>query len=623
MLQASRSRTSKFIFYGAAALMILSMAGFGLNGALRGTNTGRVASVGGLPVTDQAYFRAIQNDIRDLSQQLGQAITIDQMIASGRTQQVLGQLIRDAALDAEAERLVLSISDAALRDALTANPAFAGADGKFDADMYRLAMEQSRLKPSEYESLLRKEATRNLIRGAVTAGSDMPEAPARAILDYIGEERNISYVRVGAGDLPDPVVAPSDAEIRAYYDAHPEEFTTPLTRTITYVSLLPEDIAASIDVPESAVVALYESRAEQYDVPSRRFLDRIAFGTMTEAEAARTELDAGSTTFEAIAEARKLTPQDIDLGEVEPGDLPRAAREAIFGSEDLGVYGPFQTDLGPVLYRVNAVLDEQLTPLEEVRDELTAELALDLAADVVIEQFSVVDDLLLGGATLEEVAAETDLTLSTRALAEGETDGIAAYQEFREAAATTDTGRPSDVTALPDGGIFALRVEGITEATLQPLESVRDKAEARALAEKTQAAIADRAETLRQAYSGTSDLAPLADFNMLTLETASGITRGASVPDLPESVVATIFEMQPGETRSLDSTDGALILRLDEIVSLDYSDEGNQSVLDQILENQDQQLANDIVAYFSAALVNAEEITVNQPRVDQLHDQLR
>ena len=76
---------------------------------------------------------------------------------------VLGRLVNDAALDDEAARLGISTGDDTVRDQVTATPAFHGSDGQFDRETYTYALEQAGLRPAEFEDLLRRESSRELL----------------------------------------------------------------------------------------------------------------------------------------------------------------------------------------------------------------------------------------------------------------------------------------------------------------------------------------------------------------------------------------------------------------------------------------------------------------------------
>jgi peptidyl-prolyl cis-trans isomerase D len=87
-------------------------------------------------------------------------------------------------------------------------------------------------------------------------------------------------------------------------------------------------------VDEDALRQLYDDRIAIYQQPERRLLERLAFGTEEDAQAAFDAIEAGETDFDTLVEERDLTLADIDLGEVAVGDLPAEAAEVIFADTD-------------------------------------------------------------------------------------------------------------------------------------------------------------------------------------------------------------------------------------------------------------------------------------------------
>ncbi len=152
----------------------------------------------------------------------------------------------------------------------------------------------------------------------------------------------------------------------------------------------------------------------------------------------------------------------------------RAAGEAVFAAESGDVVGPFNSSLGPALFRMNAVLAEQVTTLEEATPDLREELAAEAAREYINDRTDAIIDLLAGGATMADIAERTEMELGTINWTPENTDGIAAYDAFREAAATVQQGAFPEIIDLADGGIFALTLDGITPPTLQPIDDVRD-----------------------------------------------------------------------------------------------------------------------------------------------------
>ncbi len=622
MSAVKRSKISKFFFFFVLIMAVMAMVGFGLSGIFSPSISASVATVGKVDVKADDYFRSIQSEITTVSQQLGSQLSIEQALLFGLDRNVLQRLITQAAYENEAQRLAISVGDETVKAALLSNPSFQGMTGTFDQDIYKDAIRRSGMKPAEYESLVRVSTSQLLIRAAVSAGVNLPSDATLAIFDYIGESRSFTYARVGVNNIAGVVPAPTDADLRAYYDDNPEVFTQPLTRQITYVSLTPEMVAETLEISEERIETLYEDRSAQYNTPAKRFVERIVLPSKAEAIEARNSIDAGDMTFEQLADARGLVLADIDLGDVTADDIGENAAEVLFASEEPGIYGPVDTNIGPAIFRVNAAISALSIPLEEVRDELRRELGIIDASFRIADVANDVIDLIAGGASLEEVADETDMQLNTIDLVEGQTDGFAAYATFREEASASEIGEERDILDLEDGGIFALRVDGITEAFVKPMSDVSQAVFDGQQNAKTAALILARAEQIVTAIS-VSNGGSLNDFaGTLLLEGVTEVTRTSTIPDLPPSIIDEVFALEVGETAVIEDAFGAVIIELTSVAPFDPASEDAITILAQVDALQKQQLSQDLLAYFGAALVVTAQPTINQTRIDGLHQQL-
>lgn len=621
-MSAKKSKISKIFFFFVLMLAVLAMVGFGLTGIFSQSISASVATVGKVDVSADDYFRSIQNEISSVSQQFGTQLTIDQALLFGLDRSVLQRLITQAAYENEAQRLGVSVGDETVKNALLSNPGFQGLTGTFDEDVYKDSIDRSGMTPSQYEALIRADSSQLLIQAAVSAGVNLPEEAALAIFDYIGESRGFTYARVGANNIAGSIPAPTDSELAAYYAANPEAFTQPLTRQITYVSLTPEMVAETLEISEERIAALYEERSAEYNTPAKRFVERIVLGSQAEATAARDGIDAGDMTFEQLADTRGLTLADIDLGDVTARDVGTAAAEVLFASEEPGIYGPVDTNIGPAIFRMNAAISALSIPLEEVHDDLRRELAIEDASFRIADVADAVIDLIAGGASLEEVADETDMKLDTIDLAEGQADGIAAYAAFREEASASEIGEERDILDLEDGGVFALRVDGITEAFVKPMADVTQAVLDGQQNAKTHELMLARAEQIVKAI-GVSNGGSLSDFGgSLLLEDATEVTRTSTIPDLPPSVIEKVFALEIGNATVIEDVYGAVIIELTSVAPFDPESDQSAAILEQVNAQQTQQVAQDLLAYFGAALVTTSQPTLNQARIDSLHQQL-
>jgi len=621
MLKSFRSSQSNVFVWIIILLLIVGLAGFGISQSGAGGGATAVAAVGDKDVTVDEYVRAVNLESRRISQQVGRLFTIDQMRAFGVDQQVLSQLLNSAAIDNEATKLGISVGDETIRSSLLANRAFQGADGSFDETAYEFALQNAGMTPAEYDDILRDETTRELFRQGVIRGIRLEDTAATEIMKFLGQRRSIEWVRLDASHLDVPVGTPSDAELVAYHSENEADYTLPETRLITYAYVTEDLLLDDVTVTEASLQELFEERSAEFNAPDRRIVDRIVFGTLEDAQAAADAIADGTQSFADIADARGLLPDDIDQGIVTAADLGDAARSLLFDTEELGIHGPVQTDLGPALYRINAVLDATNVTLPDVRDELRRELARDEAAARIQEETDTIDDLIAGGATIEDVARETFLELGAIALTPDSDDGLAADQAFREEGFTAAEGEDRDLTNLSDG-IFVLRVDEIKEPALQPLEEVRADVEAAWAISETTARLTELGNSLIERIAAGEALGEIAsELNMTVIEEAP-LGRNDIVEDTPPEFVRDVFTAAPDAGVVVEDEGSVLVAKITDIIPAVLVGEEISAQLGMIETQIESATANDIFAYFTQGLQNEAGISVNQSLIENVLGQL-
>lgn len=547
------SKTFVWILMG---LLVVGLAGFG---AVNMTGTIRtVATVGDQLITVDEYGRELQREIRAIEAQTGQTMPMSQARQLGLDQVVLTRLVSLASLDHEVAQLGLSIGDANLQQEIIEIPAFQGINGQFDRESYRFALEQARINETEFEADLRAESARTLVQGAIMADARMPVEMVQTLTGFIASRRSFTLARVTASSLTTPLAEPNDADLKTYYDAHPDAFTLPESKHLTYVLMTPAMVLDQVEIDDDALRQLFDDRSAQYSLPERRLVERLVFGDDTTAADAMAQLEVKGTTFEALVTDRDLTLSDIDMGDVTADDLGAAA-EAVFAAEIGDVVGPLPSALGPALFRVNGTLAARNTSFDDVKAELRDELAGERARRLVDAQAENIDDLLAGGATLEELETETDMELGDIIWTRDSFDGVAAYEGFRNAAsAVTDTDFPK-IAFLDDGGMFALRLEEVLPERPEPFDTARDQASAAWTSEQLDDALRARAQ---EAIAKLATSGNFADSG-LSFRVENGLSRTAYLDNTPADFMTQVFEMDDNEMRVIGGNGAVFLVRLD------------------------------------------------------------
>ena len=598
-----------------AMLLLLGLLAFSLIG-FGATNFGgsvqSVATVDDVEVTPRQYAAALQSRIAEVSDATGQPITFAQAQQAGIDRAVLSQLIGQAAVAAEGERIGLSIPDARVASLVREIPAFQGASG-FNPQVYRETLQRNGMTPTAFERAIREEEVARLLQQAVgraASGADW----ARLAAAYAGERRDVTWALVSDGALSEPPAEPTEEELAAWYSENGETFRRPEEKVLTIWGLRPQDAAADFAPTEEELRAAYEARAADFRIPERRSVERLVFRTEADAAAALDRIEDG-TSFDEVVADRGLRPADVDLGDVSEAQLG-AAGEAVFALDGPGVAGPVDTDLGPALFRVSAILNARETPFESVRPRLTRQLAVEEARSDIDSRYGEFDDELAGGATLEDLGAragEVRQIVYTAGDAAADTDPA-----LLDAANAAQPGDFPELLQLEDGTLAALRVDELREARVPDLDEVRDAASDALAAERRTAALAALAGDLAariEAGEGFEDVG-------LAPETAEGLQRGRTIEGAPLGFTDAVFALAEGGVSTLAAGGRVAVFRVDAIADAGDDDPEIAVMRGAVESRAAEAIARDTLDAFTRALVERSEIRIDQTAVTAVNARL-
>lgn len=599
-------KTGGYILLG---LLLLGLGGFGATNF--GGSVSSIGKVGEAEIPASDYFRAIQQEMRAVQAQTGQALTFQQARAMGIPDMVLSRVVTSAALENEAAQLGISVGDERLAQDLREIPAFQGVDGSFDRESYRLALQGAGFSEREFEEQLRAESASTLLQNAIQAGVVLPPVYAQTLVSYTGERRAFTWAELGAEQLTTGLPVPTDEDLQTFYDENIDRYTRPTTRKITYAWLTPAMIVDTVEVPEDRLRATYEERSAEFNMPERRLVERLVYSSEEAAQEAAERVASGDVPFETLVIERGLDLADTDMGDVTEAALGDAG-EAVFAA-DVGEVVQAPSDLGPALYRVNAVLAAQSTSFEEAVPQMRDTLALDQARRVIEGLANQLDDELAAGATLEDLAGDTEMELGQIDWTSSSNEGIAGYAAFNEAAAEAETGDYPAMAELGDGGLFALRLDEIQEAAPYPFEEVRDRVAQDWEANARATALADQAEALAGQLSGDTGFD---DLNLRARTVDEGLTRNANTDDVPQAVLTQVFTMSEGEAAAVKGAGTAYVVRLDDIIEVDPEDENVRQFRQLFAQQADQDVSQDLFRALAQDIQSRAGVEIDQAAVN-------
>lgn len=553
MLNALRRGSKTFVAKILIGLLVVGFALFGVSEFVNQVDRTEVARAGDTPVGVTEFIRTYERARRNTSDQIGRNLTSEEAAALGVPTQVLQALLTDAFQVDAAHALGLDLGDEALAERIRTDPLFQTSGGGFDRARFEFMLSENRYDEAEYVELERDAAAREMLVNGLVGGLTAPQPYLEAFNTFQNQQRRIDYIEItdaALGEAP----APTDAELRTFFEENKDEFRAPEYRTFSFITLTADAVADPAAVPQDEVREAYDEEGA-YGAAERRRVQQVVLSDTAVAEDAARRLSEG-TAFETILSELERTLADVDLGLVTREELvDPAVAEAAFSlgsGEAAAVDGRF----GPILVRVGEIEEAGKAPFADVEGEIRAELARRDAVRQLRPLTDNLEDEFAGGGSIGEAAARFDLPSRTVTVDEAGRDQSGEPVDFGEAAGATVTAfsmEPGDDPRRVRGidQRVWVQVDSVIASAERDYDAVTDEVREAFLADREANRLAARAEEALAAIDGGADVADVAADLGLSAQTSELYSRGAPAAGLPQGVLEASFEGGLGHTGSV------------------------------------------------------------------------
>ncbi len=630
-------------------MLVLAFAVWGIEDVFSPNSSGAIVKVGEKEV-GQAEFQERFNDMmRDFAETNGEGLTNQQAYDRGMPQQLVQQLTRDLAIEADAEDLGVDVNNRDVAKYINEIEAFKNPiTGEFDEDSYRRLLASNRITEREFENDVVNQLTQRQTLPAVMGGIQAPSDYAKRYNTFVNEIRTGRVLRLDESVLSD-IPEPTEAEIASYVAANRERFTSPEYRQALLIRLEPVDFALDVsglgadDVRLNEEDERYKGTISEEDV-RKRFDTLVSAGEIgsvetrdvtlvsatSEAQAASiASRIAGGETAAAIAAEMGLPAPDT-FEAIRPDTLFNPASDTAAFELEQGEAKAVATELGGFeVVVVDAINAGEVPDFDAERDRLRRDLVLGEARRNISAFEKIFDDALLNGRSIEEIAQNNDVPLQSLPMLDrnGVTPdgirmegtnaipGIARDQALLNALFTADIGYESDIIPTSSGGLAVLRVIDTIEPEPQSIDDVRDQVVAELRADAVEAALIERGREIEGRLRAGEDIGSVA--SELGLEVEDLLIQRANPPrQFSSAVLVGMLDGKVGDTaRGRGVATGTY-----EVGVLDKISSGTERLggrlLDTIREQVSEQIALDISTSYQNAILADEEYTV-------FEDQLR
>jgi len=415
----SQYKIVKFLF---AIFLIIPFGLFGIDYYFRTPLGGdTIATVGNLRVSQGDFDQALRQQQETLQAQFGRNFDSSLMENPDLRRGVLDRVINERLIALGAGSAGVRIDDRQLRERIAAEPAFQD-DGKFSRERYEAIARSQGFSVVGLDERLREDMRLARYRDAILQTAIVPRSTLDGFIRLSEQSREVSMVTVGPDEFL-AAVKPTEAGLKAYYDARVGEFAVPEQVRVEYVELSLDALAAKAPADPEDVKKFYESNKPRFVQREERRASHILFAVKPDApEADRKALEAKAAALAAqlrkapagFAEAAKKQSQDPgsaaqggDLGYFARGAMVKPFEEAAFDAKKDEILGPVLSDFGYHVIRVTDVKPEKGKSLAEAAPEIEAELKKGAAARRFAEVAEGLTNIVYEQSTSLKPAADT------------------------------------------------------------------------------------------------------------------------------------------------------------------------------------------------------------------------
>ena len=471
-----KSKINKFFAWIIVLLLVLGLAGFGLQDVLSRWGTSKLATVGEVEISTEEFGQSFIREINYISQNIGKNLTIEEAKSFGLHLQVVERLINRSLLDQLLIDLKISVGDVLLLKNLKTNPNFKNAEGNFDRKKYNDYLSKINLSENEFEKILRNDLSRELFTQILDPNFNHNQNIVKTIADHIGEERKVKLYKLNY-DTNTSLQDFNKDEVRKFYENNKNNYSSKSIRKYSVLNINPSQFLNEIEITEEEIQNIYEERKQNFTQPEFRELSRIIFQTSDLANEALNKILSNEKTFEQIGKDLNLNRKEINFGTYSKIDLDDELSDFIFDAKikKNSIVGPINGELGFELYKVNKIIPEFVLGEEKAKSQIINEIQLENSLNKLSEMIPEVEDMIASGETLEEIARKYQMNIENIEISKGDelpkkyrNKNLKTY--FDEA--SNDN---SDLLQIEDNTFISIRLDEEIEPIIPSFEKIYDQ----------------------------------------------------------------------------------------------------------------------------------------------------
>jgi peptidyl-prolyl cis-trans isomerase D len=564
----SGNKAAKYLLAGFLLLIAASMVTYLIPGFMTDTSVteaGVVASVGGHEIHREEVARVVQAQARGNQ--------IPDFYLPILRQQAVRQLIQQAELQYESERMGLNVSDQEFRDELQYGPykqAFFPGGKWIGAAKYKEMLSQGGTTVENFERDVRLDLLQRKLVNLIGASATATDSEVEAAYKEQNTKVKFEYAILKLDDVS-KTIKPTDTELKAFYEANKARYTNsiPEKRQIKYFVLSDKNFADKVTVDPAEIQRAYSANQNAYRIPERVKVRHILIempkpgpdGKVDQkaVDEARTKAQdvlkqvKATGDWEGLAKKYSGDPGSKDkggeLGWLNKGQTVPEFEKVAFGQNKGQISDPVQSSFGFHIIQTEDKEDPHLKPLVEVKPQIEEAIKQEKIKGMV-SQAATDAEAIAQKQGLEKAASKYGAeVITSNPIAKNDAlPGIGAQPQLMDAIFSADEKSGPQSTETPQSTVV-FQVTKIEPARTPSLEEIKDRVTTDFKNQRAADILRRKTQEMADRAHAEHDLAKAAKEAGATVKTSDLVSRTQQVPDIGSmsGAASAAFTMKQGE----------------------------------------------------------------------------
>jgi peptidyl-prolyl cis-trans isomerase D len=532
-----------------------------------------VATVDGRPVLMGTFQRAYDVQVQQLRNAYGDQFNEQMLQQLQMPMRVLQQLVDEETVQAEADYLGIRVSDEELRERILSIPAFQ-MNGQFMGwERYQQFLRGQRppMTPGDFENQIRRQIKAEKLQALITGWIQVDDAEVEREYRRRNEKVKLQLAIFTAGQFRG-TIQPSDAELKAHFDADPEKYRLPEKRRVRYLAVDANTLKDRMTVTTQELQARYQQNASMYSTPEQVRASHILLKTegkdkaevRKQAEQVLAKVKAGGDFAALAKQYSEDTSKDQggDLDYFGRGRMVKPFEDAAWALEVGQTSGIVESEFGFHIIKLTDKKAATTRTLDEVRPQLEEQIKMEKARAEAAAKADQLASRIDEPADLDAVARDESLAVSDSGLFARDEPlaGLGFAPAVASRAFEMEVGKVSEKLVTPQGFAWIALTE-IKPSAVPTLEEARDKVRDDLVRVKSVEVARTRAATMAQ-QAARGNFAAAAKAAGVEVKTTELITRGSALPEIGinQAVEDVVFGLKAGDTSGPIATDNAVVV---------------------------------------------------------------